>query len=150
MGTAIRFTKGVESAGGSQALVNEIDDVLRGRAREENFGNAGFFERGDVGFGDDAADENGNVVHALFLKKFHELRAECIVGARENGEANDVHVFLDGSGGDHLRGLAQPGVDDLHAGITQSASDHLGAAVVTIEPGLGNQYADFLLSHVAG
>jgi hypothetical protein len=34
--------------------------------------------------------------------------------------------------------LAQTGVNDLHASITQGAGDHFGASVVTIEARFGN------------
>ena len=57
-----------------------------------------------------------------------------------------MHVFLQGGSDDHLRRLAQAGVDDFHAGIAEGAGDHFGAAVVTVETGLGHQDADFLLS----
>ena len=129
------------------ALVDEVDDVLSGGAGEENFGDAGFFQGGDVGTGNDAADEDGNVVHAFFVEKFHELGAEGVVGAGEDGEADDVDVFLDGGGGDHLRGLAEAGVDYFHASVAKSAGDHFGAAVVTVEPGLGNEYAYLFFRH---
>ena len=36
----------------------------------------------------------------------------------------------------HLRRLMKAGVNHLEAGITQSARDNFGAAVVTVEPGL--------------
>ena len=39
---------------------------------------------------------------------------------------------------DLLRRLAQAGVDHLHAGVAQRAGDDLGAAVVAVEPRLGN------------
>jgi len=42
------------------------------------------------------------------VEKLHELRTEGVVGAGENGEADDVHIFLDGGGGDHFRGLRRP------------------------------------------
>jgi len=42
------------------------------------------------------------------------------VRAGENGKADHVDVFLDGGGGDHLGGLAQAGVDDLHASVAQA------------------------------
>lgn len=63
------------------ALVDEFDDVLGGGAGEENFGDAGFFEGRDVGFRNDAADKDGDVVHAFFVQEFHELGAEGVVGA---------------------------------------------------------------------
>src|SRR5258706_8084036 len=129
------------------ALMNEFDDVLSGCAGEEDFGDAGFFQGGDVGSGNDAADEDGDVVHAFFVEEFHQLRAERVVGAGEDGEADDVYVFLDGRGGNHLRRLTEAGVDHFHAGVAQGAGDDFGATVVAIQSGLGNQNSDFLLWH---
>ena len=108
---------------------------------------AGFFQGGDVGSGNDAADEDGDVVHAFFVEEFHQLRAERVVGAGEDGEPDDVYVFLDGRGGDHLRRLAEAGVDHFHAGVAQGAGDDFGAAVVAIEAGLGDQHSDSLFRH---
>ena len=73
---------------------------------------------------------------------------ERVVRAGKNREADDVHVFLHGGRGDHLRRLPQAGVNHFHAGVAQGAGDHFGAAVVAVEAGLGDQYADFLLGHV--
>ena len=47
---------------------------------------------------------------------------------------------------DLLRRLPQAGVDDLHAGVAQRARDDLRAAVVAVEPRLGDD--DSQLSHV--
>jgi hypothetical protein len=132
------------------ALVNKVHDVLRGSAWEEDFGDARLFEGRDVGFGDDAADQDGDVVHSLFAEEFHELGADGVVRAGKNREADDVDVFLDGGGGDHLGGLAQAGVDDFHAGVAQGASDYFCAAIVAIEAGLGNQHTDLLFRHRLG
>src|SRR5258707_4300499 len=62
------------------ALMDEFDDVLSGCAGEEDFGDAGFFQGSDVGSGNDAADEDGDVVHSFFVEEFHQLRAERVVG----------------------------------------------------------------------
>ena len=97
--------------------MDELYDVLGGSSGQENFGDTGLFECGDVGFGNDAADENGDVGHAFVAEEFHELGADGVVGAGENREADDVDVFLDGGGGDHLWRLAEAGVHDLHAGV---------------------------------
>jgi hypothetical protein len=129
------------------ALVDEVDDVLRGSAGEENFGDAGFFQRGDIGFGNDAADEDGDVLHAFVVEQSHELGAERVVRAGKNGEANYVDVFLNGGGGDHFRGLAEAGVDDFHSGVAEGASDDFGAPVVAVEARLGDQNSDFLFWH---
>ena len=128
-------------------LVDEIDDVLGGGAGEKDFGDAGLLEGGDVGFGDDAADEDGDVVHALVVEEFHQLGTDGVVSAGEDGEADHVYVFLDGSGGDHLRGLAQAGVDDFHAGVTQGPGNNFCAAVMTVQAGLGDKHANLLLHH---
>ena len=50
-----------------------------------------------------------------------------------------VHVLLDGSRRDHLRGLVQAGVDDLEPRVAQGAGDDLGAAIVAVEAGLRDQ-----------
>ncbi len=44
--------------------------------------------------------------------------------------------------GDHLGRLVQAGVDHLEAGVAQRARDDLGAAVVPVEPGLGDEDAE--------
>src|SRR6476660_10398102 len=108
------------------ALVDELDDVLCGGAGEENLSDTGFFEGGNVRFGDDAADEDGDIGHAFVAEEIHELRADRLVGARENGQADDVDIFLDRGGGDHFRGLPQAGVDDFHARVAEGAGDDLG------------------------
>src|SRR6267154_1204257 len=56
----------------SDAFLDEVHDVLGRGAGKEDFGDAGFFEGGNIGFGNDAADEDGNVVHAFFVEEFHE------------------------------------------------------------------------------
>jgi len=118
--------------------VDEVHDVLCRSSREEDFGNAGLLQGGDVGFGDDASDKNGDIVHAFFVEKLHQLRADGVVRAREDGEADHVDVFLDGGGGDHFGGLTEAGVDDFHSGVAQGAGDYFGAAVVAVQAGLGD------------
>src|SRR5467141_4136220 len=129
----------------SDAFVDEVHDVLCGSAGEEDFGDAGLLQGRDVGFGDDAADEDGDVVHAFVVEEFHELGADGVVGSGEDGEADDVDVFLDGGGGDHLGSLAQAGVNDFHAGVTQGTSDYFCASVMAIEARLGDQHTNLLL-----
>ncbi len=119
-------------------FADEVDDVLRGRAGEENFSDTGFLEGGNVCFGDDAADEDGDIGHAFVAEEIHELRADGVVGAREDGEADDVDVFLDGGRGDHFGGLTEARVDDFHAGVAEGAGDDFGAAIVSVQAGLGN------------
>jgi hypothetical protein len=136
-----------KESGARDAFVNEIHDVLGGGSGKEDFGDAGLLEGGDVGLRDNAPDENGDVGHAFFMKELHELRADGVVGAGEDGKADDVDVFLDGGGGDHLGSLPQAGVDDFHAGIAEGAGDYFCAAVMTIKTRLGNQHTNLLWRH---
>jgi hypothetical protein len=119
-------------------LVYEFDYVLRGGTGKKYFRDAGLFEGRDVRAWDDTAYQDGYVVHAFFFKEIHELRADGVVGAREDGEADYVNVFLDRGGGDHFRGLAEAGVNYFHAGVAEGAGDDFCAAVVAIEAGLGD------------
>lgn len=130
-----------------EALVDELHNVLGGGSREEYFGDAGLLERRNVGFGNDAADKDGNVGHAFVAEEFHQLGADGVMRAGEDREADHVDVFLDGGGGDHLWSLAQAGVHDFHAGVAQGPGDYFCAAVVAIEARLGNQHTNLLLHH---
>src|SRR5882762_5862013 len=134
----------------SDAFVDEVHDVLCGSAGEEDFGDAGLLQGRDVGFGDDAADEDGDVVHAFVVEEFHELWADGVVRAGKDGEADDVDVFLDSGRGDHFGSLAQAGVNDFHAGVAEGAGDYFCAAVVAVQPRLGDQHSDFFLWHGLG
>jgi hypothetical protein len=129
------------------ALLNEVDDVLRGSAGKKDFGDAGFLQAGNVRLGNDAAEKNRDIIHAFVMEQAHQLRAKRVVRAGENGEADHVDIFLYGGRGDHLGRLAQASVDHFHAGVAERASDDLGAAVVAVEAGLGNQHPNFVLWH---
>jgi len=48
------------------SVLNELHNVLRRGAGEENFGDARLFENGDICFGNDASDEHGHVGHSFF------------------------------------------------------------------------------------
>src|SRR5579885_353255 len=120
---------------------------MRGRSRQKDFRDARLLQARNIRFGNNPADENRDVVHAFFAEKLHKLRAERVVSAGEDGETDDVHVLLSGGGGDHLGGLAEAGVNDLHAGVAKSASDDLVPALVAVEPRFGNAHPNFLLRH---
>ena len=63
------------------------------------------------------------------------------VRPREQGQADRVGVLLQGCLGDLFGGLEQARVDHLEAGIAQGAGDDLGAAVVAVQAGLGDDDA---------
>jgi hypothetical protein len=64
------------------------------------------------------------------------------VRAGEDRDADGVGVLLDHRLGDLLRRLVQAGVDDLHAGVAERASDDLRAAVVAVEADLCDNDSD--------
>src|SRR5712692_9496457 len=129
------------------AAADKFDDFLRGCSGEEHGSDAGLFQSRDVGLGDDAADQHGDLLHPLLAEQLHQLRAEGVVRAGEDREPDDVHIFLRCGRGYHLRGLAQTGVNHFHPGVAQRAGDNLSAAVVAVQPRLGNQHPYLLFRH---
>ena len=111
-------------------------------ARREDARDARRLEALEVGLGDDAAAEDDDVVRAALLQLVDDGGEERVVGAAHDREPDGVHVLLHGGGGDHLGRLVQAGVDDLEAGVAERAGDDLGAAVVAVEPGLGDEDAE--------
>jgi len=93
--------------------------------------------------GNSAAQNKQNIFRLLFAKERYDARNNSIVCARKNGKANAVYVFLNGGTDDHLRCLAQSSVNDLHSCIAERAGDDLSSAVVAIETGLGDKYANW-------
>src|SRR5512135_2152099 len=120
-------------------LADEVHEGLRRGPGQEDLPDAHPLERRDVLLGDDAAGDDEDVLAAALLQELQDLREERVVGAREDREADDVHVLLDRGRRDLLGRLAQPRVDDLHAGVAQRARDDLGAPVVAVEARLGDQ-----------
>ena len=75
-------------------------------------------------------------------EQLDDLGEQRHVRAGEHREADRVGVLLDRGLDDLLRRLVQAGVDDLHAGVAQGPGHDLGAAVVPVEAGLGDDDAD--------
>ena len=96
---------------------------------------------GNIDVGNDAADEHRHVVQPLFAQQFHQPGADVHVGAAQNRQADHIRVLLQRRRGDLLGRLAQPRVNDFHAGVPQRPGDHLGAAVVPIESRFGDDDA---------
>ena len=65
----------------------------------------------------------------------------------QDRQSDDVDVLLERGGGDHLGRLAKTGVDDLEAFVAQAAREHLRAAIVAIEAGLGDEHLDRPVGH---
>src|SRR5512140_3424419 len=63
----------------------------------------------------------------------------------KNGQADNLHIFLKRRVDDHFRRLTEARVDDLHTGIPQRPGDYLGASVVAVEAGFGDQDPDSMI-----
>ena len=98
------------------------------------------FERVDIGPRDDAAREHQRIEPAGAELVDH-LRDERHVRTREQREPHGVGVLLERRFRDLAGSLEQTCVDDLEAGVAQRPGDHLRAAIVTVQPGLGNDDA---------
>jgi hypothetical protein len=127
---------------------NEFYDLVHGRTGLENRAHTRPLQAIHILVGDDAAHEHQHVIYLVLLEEVHNARHYGIVRPGKNRQPDHVHIFLQRRVHNHFGSLAQTGVDDFHAGIAQSARNHLGAAIVTIKAGLGDQHADFLLSHL--
>ncbi len=70
-----------------------------------------------------------------------QLRHQGLVARRLGGDADHVHVVLDGLPGRLLRGLEQRADVDVEAEVGEGRGDHLGAAVVAVLAQLDHQHA---------
>src|SRR6185369_4955780 len=117
------------------------------RARPEHPGDAGLGQGGDVVVGDDPAGCHEDVVEACVEEQLRDPGQERHVGARQDRQADDVDILLEGRRRDHLRRLAEAGVDDLEALVTEAPSENLGTAVVAVEARLGDEDLDRAVGH---
>src|ERR1700723_1442639 len=130
------------------AVADKINDGLRGRSGEKNFGDPALLQRGNVRLGNNSADQHGHIVHALAAQQFHQSRTKRIVRAGKNRKPDHVHIFLRRRRSDHFRSLPQPCINHFHTGIAQRSRNNFRAAVVPIEARLGNQHSNFLVRHM--
>src|ERR1051325_11236809 len=75
-------------------VLEELDDVFCGGAGQEDFRDALFLQSWQIFLWNDAADEDEDVVHPFFTKQSNDTRAEGVVCATEDRDADRVHVFL--------------------------------------------------------
>ena len=107
----------------------------------EDLGHPHLLQHRDVGLGDDPAHDDQDVVPALLLQAVDHPGDQGQVGPGQEGQPDGVGVLLD-DGLDHLvGGLVQPGVDDLEPGVAEGPGDHLGAAVVPVQAGFGDDHS---------
>ena len=122
----------MEQSAGFDVVADEVDGGLERCSGAEDGCDTAFFHAGGVSVGDGSTEDEEDVVGVLGAEERGDAGNDDIVGSGEDGEADAVDVFLDGGGDDHLGGLAEACVDDLHSGVAEGSGDDLGAAVVAV------------------
>jgi hypothetical protein len=121
----------------------------RGRAGAEQPADAVLRQRVHVLGRDDAATRQQLVVDAALAHQLVHLGEQRHVRPRQDRQRDDVDVLLHRGFDDLLGGLVESRVDHFHARIAQRGRDDLGAAVVTVEPGLADEHSNLALHGVA-
>src|SRR5260370_42107337 len=106
---------------------------------------AQLFQLGGVLVRNYTADDDQDVVHMFLAQQFHHARNNRIVRTREDRQSDDLDVLLQRGVYNHLRSLAQAGVNYFHAGVAESARDHLRPPVVAVQTGFGDQHPDAMI-----
>ena len=114
-------------------FLDEFNDLAGRGARSEDCGDASSFQAGDISFGDNAAADNQNVVHAFFLQEFNNFREQGVVSAGEQAQGYNVNVVLQGSFSDLFGSQADTGVDNFETSVAQSAGNYLSATVMAVQ-----------------
>ena len=101
---------------------------------------AGFHERGLVGFGDDAAHDDRRV-DARLAQESYGLGDEIAMRSREHGQPDEIDVLIACGGRDLLGREADALVDHLHPRVTRGNRDLLRAVRVPVEAGFAHEDA---------
>src|SRR5215216_1871975 len=123
-----------------QCLLDILYSFLGWCSWGKDLANAELLQSCDVFFGDCAADEHEDIFGLVLFEQLDYARDERHVGAREDGDADGIGVFLDCCLDDLLRGLVEARVDDLHPGVAEGAGDDLGSPVVPVEANLRDNH----------
>src|SRR5688500_7163483 len=128
----------VLSFAGGEPVLDVVHQLRRWSARAEQAANTLLLEALHVFLRDYAPACDQDVIPALVFHELRDARNQRHVRAAQNGKADDVGVFLDGCGSDHLRRLMQAGVNDLHPGVPERGGDYFRASIVPVQSGLGD------------
>ena len=78
----------------------------------------------------------------MFCERIENGGKERVVRPGHDRQPHRIDILLNGGHGDHLRRLADAGVDDLHTRVAQSPGNDLCPPVMAVQTRLGDQYAD--------
>ncbi len=126
--------------GGTQGLINPIDDLGGWGSGGEDLGDAGVLQLWNVCVRNDSSTEHGDVA-TLLVDQLDHAWEKCHMGPGETGQPDRIDVLLYGGRSDLLGSLMESRVNDLYAGISKGASHHLYASVMAVQSRLRDQYA---------
>ena len=106
--------------------------------------NPDLLKRGDIPFGDDAAHHHEDVIKLLLLHLLHQFFTDWQMGSGHDGEANHIHVLLEGRIDDLVDTLMEACVDYFHPCVPESLGNDLCSPIMAIEARLRNQYTNLL------
>ncbi len=107
--------------------------------RRVDLGDAGAFERAGVLRRDNAADHDRHIVEAGLLHARDHVADQRHVRARQDRQADHVHVLFRRRRDDRLGGQTDAVIDHLHAGVAGAGGDLLGAVGMAVEARLADQ-----------
>ena len=99
-------------------ILNTGNDVVKGGATGEYPLDAHCIQFGDILLGDNAAHRKGDIVNTLDFHFLQQILANGQMGTRHDAETDDINRFLHCRPDDLLNRLVQPGVNNLHTGIS--------------------------------
>jgi hypothetical protein len=127
----------------SASFAKEANDVGNRSTGAEYASDAQLQQSRDIGLRNNATDHDLDVSQSGFLEQIQNPRHESEMSAAKEAEAEPLGVLI-GHGPYHcFRRLPQPCVDDVHARVAQASRYDLDASVVTIQPYLGEDDAEW-------
>lgn len=119
-------------------ICNPFGDLMNGGAGREDVRHSEIKKEWDVGVRDDPTSEHDDVRRIAIAERLDQFGEQRHMSAREDRNTHELGILLDRNVGNMRGSLMQPGVDDLMAGITKGAGNHLGTAIVSIQAGLSD------------
>ena len=98
----------------------------------------GVDERGVLFVGDDAPDDDADIIEPGCSQLVHQLRDEEVIG-RQRRNPDHVDILVDDHRAHRVQGLSRSGVDNFHPRISQEPGDQATAPIMAVQPDLGYQ-----------
>src|SRR5579883_2182176 len=121
-------------------LTDGANDLVKRGAGAKDLADAHRLDSRHILIWNDPASEDDDVGHTARPQRLHDARKERQVGTGVDRQPHRLDVLLERRLRNHLWGLADTGVDHLHAGVAERPRHHLRPSIVPVEARLGNQH----------